>query len=93
MIKAEEVILYLIPEAKNLMTVLQFENAVNAVKRYSEEAIKADRINLLNHVNLLQDGEKISNSFYLDAYDVYYKDTEVTIDEDSIINAPNIELL
>jgi hypothetical protein len=37
---AEDIILYLIPDAKNLMTARQFENACGAVKGYAKQLLE-----------------------------------------------------
>ena len=49
------------------------QSILHCMKKYTEEAIKADRINLLEHV-------KAKNGWS-------------TIDKDSILNAPIIQLL
>ena len=55
------------------------DDVQKAMKEYTEEAIKADRINLLEHAEIYFDeGTNLEN---------------VHIDKNSIINAPNIELL
>ena len=55
------------------------DRLVYAFHEYTKEAIKTDRINLVNHAEVYFDeGTTLEN---------------VNIDKDSIINAPNIELL
>ena len=58
------------------------DRLVYAFHEYTKEAIKADRINLLEHVKcyINPNGANISSSL------------TINIDKDSIINAPNIEL-
>ena len=52
-----------------------------AIKEYAKEAIKADMINLIEHVKVKQ------KTFFSGMPPAWQ------IDKDSIINAPNIELL
>ena len=53
---------------------------IRDMKEFAKEAIKADRINLLNHAKVF-----ISEH--------YQGGLTPIVDKDSIINAPNIELL
>ena len=53
---------------------MAYDKQINAMKSYAKEAIKADRLNLLNYIKLKG---------------LYHK----SLDEDSILNAPMIELL
>lgn len=64
-------------------------NVVNWLNEYADEAIKADRINLLNHIKLrIRD---IDDSYYI-SKEYSYGDNDIQIDNDSVINAPNIAL-
>jgi len=58
-----------------------FNNTPDMLIEFAEEAIKADRINLLEHVtaSIQNTGEG-------------YND-EAVVDKESILNAPNIQLL
>lgn len=58
------------------------DRLVYALHEYTKEAIKEDRINLLNHISLTEFAQEFLQEGASDA-----------IDEESIINAPNIKLL
>ena len=60
------------------------ESFIEAMKEYVEEAIKADRENLLNHVQIIDEGGIDDNGYGCESW---------IIDKNSLINAPNIELL
>ena len=66
---------------ENISMVSDLAKAVfkNACLNYTKEAIKADRINLLEHAEVYSDEATTLEN--------------VHVDKDSIINAPNIELL
>ena len=63
-------------------------NVVNWLNEYADEAIKADRINLLNHIKLrIRD---IDDSYYI-SKEYSYGDNVIQIDNDSVINAPRVK--
>lgn len=66
------------------------DDVQKAMKEYTEEAIKADRINLLNHVICYETNELNFNS----AEDENGNLSNLwSIDRESLLSAPNIELL
>ena len=71
---------------------LDKEDFIKAAKKYTSEVIKADREELYNHIHLNVDGV-IQNKDYIVDKGNHYSETYIRIDKNSIINAPNIELL
>lgn len=69
---------------KNVRPRFLTENIAELMKGYAEDAMKADRINLLNYVEIVEVGGIDSDG---ENYEVY------EVDKDSIINAPYIGLL
>ena len=64
--------------------IIDVEDAIEALKEFSKEAIKADRINLLEHIKHIDIGSVNEDGNYCPFY---------IVDKDSLLNAPNIELL
>jgi len=63
---AKEVLHYLIPDAENLMSGRQYQNALGAITGYTKQSIKADREHLLNNIYYtLENGEKVINKHLL----------------------------
>lgn len=56
------------------------------IKKYIQEVIKLDRINIAEHTKVRKGGSYKTNEGYLTSNSIY-------VDKESIINAPQIELL
>lgn len=61
--------------------LVKADDALKAMREYARDAIKADRKNVCKHAKI--------RSVYHSAFGTH----ENSLDKDSIINAPNIELL
>ena len=69
------------------------DRLVNAFYEYTQEAIKADRINTTNYAEIKN--KSWDNSYSNDEHEMYHENGDLhtfSIDKNSIINAPNIEL-
>ena len=63
---------------------MAYDKQINAMKAYAKEAIKADRLNLVQHATISDVGGLGSNGEYMEHF---------IVDKNSIINAPKIKLL
>ena len=81
--------------------IINVEDAIEALIEFAKEAIKADRLNLLEHVKWNSISEETCFGANKDKYD--FLDTDgagdpckgyiISINENSILYAPNIKLL
>ena len=79
----------------NMESCILKEDLPEIMKAYTREAIKADRENVAKHANLLGEGTHrpitdIQDSVYVTDHN--RPDYIYTLNKDSIINAPQIEL-
>lgn len=74
--------------------IIDVEDAIEALKEFAKEAIKEDRVNIAKYAEIKNKSQyhECSN----DEHTIYHENGDLhtfSIDENSIINAPNIELL
>ena len=77
---AKDVLLYLIPNADKKLDGNQYTNAINAIKGYCKQNIVIDRKKVADNATI-----------FLPSHSHLHGTKN--IDKNSIINAPNIELL